>query len=167
MDITSQVSVLSVVTEVVTLTLGLQVVILSLKDVVSTLAQWVEILEWATTLEHHTGLMVGTVTVSSTMTQCLQGLHLSELLVFHMVSDSVGFVVVVGLFLTDMVDKVLLLHTVVVVTVDKVDKVEEDSSRSLTFKPNIKILEKRVYNCLLYTSPSPRDRQKSRMPSSA
>ena len=24
-----------------------------------------------------------------------------------------------------------------------------------------------VYNCLLYTSPSPRDRQKSRMPSSA
>tara|TARA_Y100000991_G_scaffold56785_1_gene41533 strand:+ start:409 stop:612 length:204 start_codon:yes stop_codon:yes gene_type:complete len=65
-----------------------------------------------------------------------------------MVSDSVGFVVVVGLFLTDMVDKVLLLHTVVVVTVDKVDKVEEDSSRSLTFKPNIKILEKRVINPL-------------------
>ena len=26
---------------------------------------------------------------------------------------------------------------------------------------------KMVYNCLLYTSPSPRDRQKSRMPSSA
>ena len=25
----------------------------------------------------------------------------------------------------------------------------------------------RLYNCLLYTSPSPRDRQKSRMPSSA
>ena len=25
----------------------------------------------------------------------------------------------------------------------------------------------RVYDCLLYTSPSPRDRQKSRMPSSA
>ena len=25
----------------------------------------------------------------------------------------------------------------------------------------------RIYNCLLYTSPSPRDRQKSRMPSSA
>ena len=24
-----------------------------------------------------------------------------------------------------------------------------------------------IYNCLLYTSPSPRDRQKSRMPSSA
>ena len=27
--------------------------------------------------------------------------------------------------------------------------------------------EKKHYNCLLYTSPSPRDRQKSRMPSSA
>ena len=26
---------------------------------------------------------------------------------------------------------------------------------------------KQYYNCLLYTSPSPRDRQKSRMPSSA
>ena len=25
----------------------------------------------------------------------------------------------------------------------------------------------RIYDCLLYTSPSPRDRQKSRMPSSA
>ena len=79
MDITSQVSVLSVVTEVVTLTLGLQVVILSLKDVVSTLAQWVEISEWATTLEHHTGLMVGTVTVSITTMRCLQELHSSEL----------------------------------------------------------------------------------------
>ena len=28
-------------------------------------------------------------------------------------------------------------------------------------------LEEEVYACLLYTSPSPRDRQKSRMPSSA
>ena len=137
-----------VVLEVVTLTHGLQVVILSLKDVVSSLVQWVETSVWELMLVHHTELMVGTVTVSSTMTQCLQGLHLSELLVFHMVSDSVGFVVVVGLFLTDMVDKVLLLHTVVMVTVDKVDKVEEDSLRSLTFKPNIKILEKRVINPL-------------------
>ena len=137
-----------VVLEVVTLTHGLQVVILSLKDVVSSLVQWVETSVWELMLVHHTELMVGTVTVSSTMTQCLQGLHLSELLVFHMVSDSVGFVVVVGLFLTDMVDKVLLLHTVVVATADKVDKVEEDSSRSLTFKPNIKILEKRVINPL-------------------
>ena len=55
---------------------------------------------------------------------------------------------VVGLFHTDTVEKVLLLHTVVMVTVDKVDKVEEDSLRSLTFKPNIKILEKRVINPL-------------------
>ena len=29
------------------------------------------------------------------------------------------------------------------------------------------LLQKQVCNCLLYTSPSPRDRQKSRMPSSA
>ena len=28
-------------------------------------------------------------------------------------------------------------------------------------------MRKKAYNCLLYTSPSPRDRQKSRMPSSA
>ena len=148
MDITSQVSVLSVVTEVVTLTLGLQVVILSLKDVVSTLAQWVEILEWATTLEHHTGLMVGTVTVFITTMRCLQELHLSELSVFHTVLESVGFVVVVGLFHTDTVEKVLLLHTVVMVTVDKVDKVEEDSLRSLTFNPNNKIFQKRVIDPL-------------------
>ena len=31
----------------------------------------------------------------------------------------------------------------------------------------IKSVEKDGYACLLYTSPSPRDRQKSRMPSSA
>ena len=30
-----------------------------------------------------------------------------------------------------------------------------------------KFKEEQSYNCLLYTSPSPRDRQKSRMPSSA
>ena len=52
--------------EVVTLTLGHQTVILSLKDVVSSLVQWVETLEWATTLVHHTDLAVSTVTVSST-----------------------------------------------------------------------------------------------------
>ena len=34
--------------------------------------------------------------------------------------------------------------------------------KTLTFRINEK-----KYNCLLYTSPSPRDRQKSRMPSSA
>ena len=131
-----------VVLEVVTLTHGLQVVILSLIDVVSSLVQWVETSVWELMLVHHTELMVGTVTVSSAMTQCLQGLHLSELLVFHMVSDSVGFVVVVGLFLMDTVDKVVSLHTVVVAIVDKADKVEEDSLRSLTSKPNKKILQR-------------------------
>tara|TARA_B100000405_G_scaffold259435_1_gene194534 strand:- start:172 stop:378 length:207 start_codon:yes stop_codon:yes gene_type:complete len=65
--------------EVVTLTLGHQTVILSLKDVVSSLVQWVETLEWATTLVHHTDLAVSTVTVSSTMTLFQLVLHLSEL----------------------------------------------------------------------------------------
>ena len=79
MDIISQDSALSVETEVVILTRGLQVVSLSLRDVVSSLVQWVETLEWATTLVHHTELMVGTVTVSITTMRCLQVLHLSEL----------------------------------------------------------------------------------------
>ena len=37
------------------------------------------------------------------------------------------------------------------------------------FTPQFEQLEQlhQAYNCLLYTSPSPRDRQKSRMPSSA
>ena len=33
--------------------------------------------------------------------------------------------------------------------------------------PNVHMDGKLVYTCLLYTSPSPRDRQKTRMPSSA
>ena len=70
---------LTVVLEVVILTHGLQHVTLSLRDVVSSLVQWVETLEWATTLVHHIGLMVGTVTVSITTMRCLQVLHLSEL----------------------------------------------------------------------------------------
>ena len=53
-----------------------------------------------------------------------------------MVLDSVGFVAVVGLFHTHMVDKVLLLLTVEVVTVDKEDKVDQDSLKS----PSSKIL---------------------------
>ena len=40
--------------------------------------------------------------------------------------------------------------------------VEQPASQALF---NVKQAE--VYDCLLYTSPSPRDRQKSRMPSSA
>ena len=79
MDITSQVSVLSVVIEVVILTHGLQVVTLSLRDVVSSLVQWVETLVWETMLVHHTDLAVSTVTVSSTMTLLQLELHLSEL----------------------------------------------------------------------------------------
>ena len=144
MGITSQGSVLLVVPEVVTLTLGLQVVTLSLRDVVSLQALWVETLVWELMLVRHTELMVGIVTASITMTQCLLELHLSELLVYHTVQDSAGFVAVAGLFLTDTVVKEVLLHTVVTVTVDRVDKVEEDSLRSLTSKPNKKIYQKRV-----------------------
>ena len=148
MGITSQGSVLLVVPEVVTLTLGLQVVTLSLRDVVSLQALWVETLVWELMLVRHTELMVGIVTASITMTQCLLELHLSELLVYHTVQDSAGFVAVAGLFLTDTVVKEVLLHTVVTVTVDRVDKVEEDSLRSLTSNPNKKIFQKGVIDPL-------------------
>ena len=148
MDITFLTSVLTVVLEVVILTHGLQVVILSLRDVVSLQALWVEISVWELMLVRHTELMVGTAIVSITMMRCLQVLHLSELLVYHMAQDSAGFVVVVGLFHTDTVVKEVLLHTVVMVIVDKVDKVEEDSLRSLTSKPNKKICQRRVINPL-------------------
>ena len=148
MDITFPTSVLTVVLEVVILTTGQEAVSLSLRDVVSPQAVWVETLEWELMLVRHTELMVGIVIVTITMMQCLQVLHLSELLVFHMVLDSVGFVVVVGLFLTDMVATVVSLHTVVVDIVDKADKVEEDSLRSLTSKPNKKIFQKGVIDPL-------------------
>jgi hypothetical protein len=59
--------------------IGLQTVIQNSKTVVSSLAQWVETLEWATTLVHHTDLAVSTVTVSSTMTLLQLELHSSEL----------------------------------------------------------------------------------------
>ena len=36
-----------------------------------------------------------------------------------------------------------------------------------TFDVSILTIDNGVFDCLLYTSPSPRDRQKSRMPSSA
>ena len=134
MDITFPISVLLEELEVVILTLGEISVTHTTKIVVFSLVHGVETLRWATMLVLHTDLAVSTVTVSSTMTQCLQGLHLSELLVFHMVSDSVGFVVVVGLFHTDTVEKVLLLHTVVMVTVDKVELVAADSSKLHTSK---------------------------------
>ena len=115
--------------------------------VVCNLALTEETSEWATTVVTHTDLTDSTVTVTSTKVD-QQVLHLSELLVFHMVLDSVGFVVVVGLFLMDTVDKVVSLHTVVVDIVDKADKVEEDSLRSLTSNPNKKIFQKGVIDPL-------------------
>ena len=45
---------------------------------------------------------------------------------------------------------------------DLISKKEEEKEL-----PNILFLFADDYTCLLYTSPSPRDRQKSRMPSSA
>ena len=39
--------------------------------------------------------------------------------------------------------------------------------KSYHWPGNVRELESAIYYCLLYTSPSPRDRQKSRMPSSA
>ena len=48
------------------------------------------------------------------------------------------------------------------------DNIIEKPSFDVTDKNIIKIIdEENIYVCLLYTSPSPRDRQKSRMPSSA
>ena len=137
MDITFPTSVLTVVLEVVILTTGQEAVSLSLRDVVSPQAVWVEILEWELMVGRHTELMVGIVIVTITTMRCLQVLHLSELLVFHMVQESVGFVVVAGSYLMVMVDTVVSLHTVVVDTVDRVVKVEEDSLKLLTFKKKI------------------------------
>tara|TARA_Y100001934_G_C11656439_1_gene452392 strand:- start:353 stop:487 length:135 start_codon:yes stop_codon:yes gene_type:complete len=44
-----------------------------------------------------------------------------------MVLDSVGHVAVAGLYHTDMVDKVVSLHTAEVVVVDRVELAEADS----------------------------------------
>ena len=51
-------------------------------------------------------------------------------------------------------------------------KFDIEKPRAHSVFDEIKIIDKRenrsnLNNCLLYTSPSPRDRQKSRMPSSA
>ena len=48
---------------------------------------------------------------------------------------------------------------------DKADPAQRAST--LRLRPWTLAVEGEVKNCLLYTSPSPRDRQKSRMPSSA
>ena len=44
---------------------------------------------------------------------------------------------------------------------------DEGSSMPLLKGQTLSIDERGIITCLLYTSPSPRDRQKSRMPSSA
>ena len=111
---------------------GLQTVIHSSILVVCNLALTEETSEWATTVVTHTGLMVGTVTVTSTKVD-QQVLHSSELLVFPTDKDSVGCVVVVGLFHMDTEDKVQTVTTVEDV-VDKADKVDLDLSKSLTSK---------------------------------
>ena len=111
---------------------GLQTVIHSSILVVCNLALTEETSEWATTVVTHTDLMVGTVTVTSTKVD-QQVLHSSELLVFPTDKDSVGCVVVVGLFHMDTEDKVQTLTTVED-AVDKADKVDLDLSKSLTSK---------------------------------
>ena len=132
MDITYLTSVPWVVLEVVQLVTGHQTVTLNSILVVCNLALTEETSEWATTVVTHTDLMVGTVTVTSTKVD-QQVLHSSELLVFPTDKDSVGCVVVVGLFHMDMEDKVQTVTTVEDV-VDKADKVDLDLSKSLTSK---------------------------------
>ena len=111
---------------------GLQTVTQNSRLVVCNLALTEETLEWATTVVSHTDLTDLTVTASITK-DYQQVLHSSELLVFHMDKDSVGCVVVVGQFHTDMVDKVQTVTTVVDV-VDKADKADQDSLKSPTSK---------------------------------
>ena len=54
---------------------------------------------------------------------------------------------------------------------DELDRaIEEELAKvkdRLAELQNAKKASRQMYDCLLYTSPSPRDRQKSRMPSSA
>ena len=125
---------------------GHQTVIQNSILVVCNLALTEETSEWATTVVTHIDLMDSTVTVSLTKVD-QQVLHSSELLVFPTDKDSVGCVVVVGLFHMDMEDKVQTVTTVEDV-VDKADKVEEDSLRSLTSNPNKKIFQKGVIDPL-------------------
>ena len=120
------------VLEVVQLVTGLQTVIHSSILVVCNLALTEETSEWATTVVTHTDLTDSTVTVTLTKVD-QQVLHSSELLVFPTDKDSVGCVVVVGLFHMDTEDKVQTVTTVEDV-VDKADKVDLDLSKSLTSK---------------------------------
>ena len=125
---------------------GHQTVIQNSILVVCNLALTEETSEWATTVVTHTDLMDSTVTVTS-MKVDQQVLRSSELLVFLTDKDSVGCVVVVGQFHTDMVVKVQTVTTVEDV-VDKADKVDLDLLRSHTSKPNKKICQKRVIDPL-------------------
>ena len=68
-----------VVLEVVILMTGVSHVTHVMKDVVYNLAHGVETLQWVTTLVVHIGLVVSTVTVTSTTTQYQLVLHLLEL----------------------------------------------------------------------------------------
>ena len=111
---------------------GLQTVTQNSRLVVCNLALTEETSEWATTVVTHTDLTDLTVTVSITKVD-QQVLHSSELLVFLTDKDSVGCVVVVGQFHTDMVDKVQTVTTAEDV-VDKADKADQDSLKSPTSK---------------------------------
>ena len=46
-------------------------------------------------------------------------------------------------------------------------KVRDLEDRLIALEGQVRVLKAQAGHCLLYTSPSPRDRQKSRMPSSA
>ena len=111
---------------------GLQTVTQNSRLVVCNLALTEETSEWATTVVSHTDLTDLTVTASITK-DYQQVLHSSELLVFLTDKDSVGCVVVVGQFHTDMVDKVQTVTTAEDV-VDKADKADQDSLKSPTSK---------------------------------
>ena len=59
-----------------------------------------------------------------------------------------------------------LPHRYPFLLVDRVVELDVEGKRIRAYK-NVSINEPFFNGCLLYTSPSPRDRQKSRMPSSA
>ena len=65
--------------------------------------------------------------------------------------------------MTYMAQKGVTLHKEV--TISEIEKVNLNYSVKLSNGKNLKVDE--VMGCLLYTSPSPRDRTRSRMPSSA
>ena len=105
----------------------------SLRDAAYNLAHGVETSQWVTTEEPHINRTDGTAIVTITRV-ILQVLHSSERWALVTLLDVVGCVVVVGLFLTVTVDRVLFLPIVEVVTVDRVDKEDRVSLRSHLFK---------------------------------